>query len=115
MRSEKKGQLSATISIPIALINTRRRVAQDRQRSCHIALQRDREFRPVQGCAQGRAAQHLRRGSGLRNNVFFTDFRQKHIGRIDAKTGEVKLFGILTPSPALRRGQMDAQDRLWFG
>ncbi len=50
-----------------------------------------------------------------RNNVFFTDFRQKHIGRIDAKTGEVKLFALLTPSPALRRGQMDAQDRLWVG
>jgi virginiamycin B lyase len=50
-----------------------------------------------------------------KNNVYFTDFRQKHIGRIDAKTGEVKLFAILTPSPALRRGQMDAQDRLWFG
>jgi virginiamycin B lyase len=49
------------------------------------------------------------------NNAFFTDFRQKHIGRIDAKTGEVKLFAILTPNPALRRGQMDAQDRLWFG
>jgi virginiamycin B lyase len=49
------------------------------------------------------------------NNVYFTDFRQKHIGRIDAKTGEIKLFAILTPSPALRRGQMDAQDRLWFG
>jgi virginiamycin B lyase len=50
-----------------------------------------------------------------KNNAYFTDFRQKHIGRIDAKTGEVKLFAILTPSPALRRGQMDAQDRLWFG
>jgi streptogramin lyase len=50
-----------------------------------------------------------------KNNVYFTDFRQKHIGRIDAKTGEIKLFAILTPSPALRRGQMDAQDRLWFG
>ncbi len=49
------------------------------------------------------------------NNAYFTDFRQKHIGRIDAKTGEVKLFAILTPSPALRRGQMDPQDRLWFG
>ena len=50
-----------------------------------------------------------------KNNVYFTDFRQKHIGRIDAKTGEVRLFEILTPSPALRRGQMDPQDRLWFG
>src|SRR4030081_2519111 len=50
-----------------------------------------------------------------KNNVYFTDFRQKHIGRIDAKTREVRLFAILTPSPALRRGQMDSQDRLWFG
>ena len=32
-----------------------------------------------------------------KNNVFFTDFRQRHIGRIDAKTGEVKLYEIPTP------------------
>jgi virginiamycin B lyase len=50
------------------------------------------------------------------NNAWFTDFRQRHIGRIDAKTGEVKLYeipgndGVRAP----RRGQMDAQDRLWF-
>jgi len=51
------------------------------------------------------------------NNVFFTDFRQRHIGRIDAKTGEVKLFEMPGASrvTAPRRGMMDAQDRLWFG
>ena len=49
------------------------------------------------------------------NNVFFTDFRQRHIGRIDARTGELKLFEIPTPASAPRRGMMDAQDRLWFG
>ncbi len=50
------------------------------------------------------------------NNVFFTDFRQRHIGRIDAQSGELKLFEIpsTTPVTAPRRGQMDAQDRLWF-
>jgi streptogramin lyase len=50
------------------------------------------------------------------NNVFFTDFRQRHIGRIDAKTGEVKLFEMPSAAKvtAPRRGQMDAQDRLWF-
>jgi streptogramin lyase len=48
------------------------------------------------------------------NNVYFTDFRQRHIGRIDAKTGEVKLFAVPTPASAPRRGTMDAQDRLWF-
>jgi streptogramin lyase len=50
-----------------------------------------------------------------KNNVFFTDFRQRHIGRIDAKTGEVKLYETPTPASAPRRGTMDAQDRLWFG
>jgi streptogramin lyase len=50
------------------------------------------------------------------NNAWFTDFRRRHIGRIDAKTGEVKLFEIPGDKPvtAPRRGQMDAQDRLWF-
>src|ERR1700741_1794023 len=50
------------------------------------------------------------------NNAWFTDFRRKAIGRIDAKTGEVRLFEIPGEKPvtAPRRGQMDAQDRLWF-
>ncbi len=50
-----------------------------------------------------------------KNNAFFTDFRQRHIGRIDARSGEVKLFTIPTPASAPRRGMMDDQDRLWFG
>jgi streptogramin lyase len=49
-----------------------------------------------------------------RNNAYFTDFRQHHIGRIDAATGEVKMFTVPTPNSAPRRGMMDAQDRLWF-
>src|SRR5215471_6828172 len=50
-----------------------------------------------------------------KNNVYFTDFRQQHIGRIDAKTGAIELFVIPTAGSAPRRGAMDAQDRLWFG
>jgi virginiamycin B lyase len=49
------------------------------------------------------------------NNAYFTDFRQQHIGRIDAKSGQVILFATPTPRSAPRRGMMDAQDRLWFG
>ncbi|HLX16937.1 MAG TPA: carboxypeptidase regulatory-like domain-containing protein [Bradyrhizobium sp.] len=49
-----------------------------------------------------------------KNNVYFTDFRQRHIGRIDAKTGEIKFYETPTPDSAPRRGSMDAQDRLWF-
>jgi virginiamycin B lyase len=50
-----------------------------------------------------------------KNNVYFTDFRQRHIGRIDAKSGQISLYEIPTPNSAPRRGSMDAQDRLWFG
>jgi virginiamycin B lyase len=50
-----------------------------------------------------------------KNNAFFTDFRLRHIGRLDAKTGEIKLFETPTAASAPRRGNMDTQDRLWFG
>jgi streptogramin lyase len=50
-----------------------------------------------------------------KNNVYFTDFRHQHIGRVDAKTGEVKLFESIIPRSAPRRGMMDPKDRLWFG
>ncbi|HUQ73154.1 MAG TPA: carboxypeptidase regulatory-like domain-containing protein [Burkholderiales bacterium] len=52
-----------------------------------------------------------------KNNAWFTDFRLKHIGRLDAQTGEVKLYEIPVKAAVVapRRGQMDAQDRLWFG
>jgi virginiamycin B lyase len=50
-----------------------------------------------------------------KNNVYFTDFRQRHIGRIDARSGETRFFETPTPNSAPRRGSMDAQDRLWFG
>src|SRR4029077_13762225 len=45
------------------------------------------------------------------NNVYFTDFRHRHIGRIDAKTGEVKLFAVPTAGSSPRPRQMDAKGR----
>ena len=51
-----------------------------------------------------------------KNNAWFTDFRWRHIGRIDAKSGEVKMFEIPATAKVVapRRGMMDARDRLWF-
>jgi virginiamycin B lyase len=49
------------------------------------------------------------------NNVYFTDFAQEHIGRVDAKTEKVTLYELPTKKSAPRRGMMDAQDRMWFG
>jgi virginiamycin B lyase len=49
------------------------------------------------------------------NNIYFTDFAQQHIGRVDAKTGQTTLFELPTKASAPRRGMMDSQDRIWFG
>ena len=49
------------------------------------------------------------------NNLYFTDFVHEHIGRIDARTGDMKLFQAPTRASSPRRGQMDSQGRLWFG
>jgi virginiamycin B lyase len=50
-----------------------------------------------------------------RNNVYFTDIAADYIGRIDAKTAEVKLYPMPTKPAGPRRGMMDGQDRVWFG
>ncbi len=49
------------------------------------------------------------------NNAYFTDIGKEHVGRIDAKTGEITMYETPTKNSGPRRGQMDAQDRLWFG
>ena len=49
------------------------------------------------------------------NNVYFTDFAQEHVGRVDAKTEKITFYELPTKKSAPRRGMMDAQDRMWFG
>jgi streptogramin lyase len=49
------------------------------------------------------------------NNIYFTDFAQQHLGRVDAKTGQTTLFELPTKASAPRRGMMDDKGRIWFG
>ena len=53
--------------------------------------------------------------SDSKNNVFFTDFRQQEIGRIDAISGQISFYSFPTKGASPRRGTMDDQDRLWVG
>ena len=53
--------------------------------------------------------------SDSKNNAYFTDIGREHVGRIDAKTGEITMFATPTKDSGPRRGMMDDQDRLWFG
>ena len=48
------------------------------------------------------------------NNLYFMDFADENIGRIDAKTGAVTIYPTPTPKSRPRRTMLDAQGRLWF-
>jgi virginiamycin B lyase len=71
-------------------------------------------FEPFRDAPKGQAHNIYDVIPDSRNNVYFTDFRQQHIGRIDAKTGKIALYPTPTANSAPRRGMMDPQDRLWF-
>ena len=50
-----------------------------------------------------------------RNNGYFLVLGAEDVGRIDARTGEIRIFKTPTAHSGPRRGMMDSQDRLWFG
>ena len=48
------------------------------------------------------------------NNLYFMDFGDQNIGRVDAKTGNVTLYPTPTPHSRPRRTMLDPQGHLWF-
>jgi virginiamycin B lyase len=50
-----------------------------------------------------------------KNNGHFLVLGGEDVGRIDAKTGEIKIFKTPTARSGPRRGMMDEEGRLWFG
>jgi virginiamycin B lyase len=52
--------------------------------------------------------------SDSKNNIWFMEFQDNYIGKIDAKTTNLSLYRAPTDRSRNRRGIMDAQDRLWF-
>lgn len=48
------------------------------------------------------------------NNLFFMDFGDESIGRIDAKTFRATIYPTPTPHSRPRRTMLDEQNRLWF-
>ena len=77
---------------------------------------RDRDDHAVQGRGRVRESHNIYDIiPDSQNNIYFTDFAQQHIGRVDAKTGQTTLFELPTKASAPRRGMMDDKDRIWFG
>ena len=48
------------------------------------------------------------------NNLYFMDFGDQNIGRVDAQTGSVTLYPTPTPHSRPRRTMLDPQGHLWF-
>jgi virginiamycin B lyase len=48
------------------------------------------------------------------NDLYMLGFGGGEIGRIDAKTGALKIYATPTPHSRPRRGRVDANDNLWF-
>jgi virginiamycin B lyase len=48
------------------------------------------------------------------NNLYFMDFADENVGRIDAKTGMATIYPTPTPKSRPRRTMLDDQGRLWF-
>jgi len=78
-----------------------------------LASGRFETFRPLEQLPNGR---HSIYGiaSDSKNNLYFLEFQDNYIGRIDAATGRITFYRAPTKFSRNRRGIVDDQDRLWF-
>jgi virginiamycin B lyase len=80
-----------------------------------LATGKYEKFRPLLALAGGVKAHHIYDVlADSRNNAWMTDISENYVGRIDAKTGDVKFWQVPTDKARNRRGRMDDQDRLFF-
>jgi streptogramin lyase len=72
-------------------------------------------IQPFKDVNDGRSHQPYGIIADAQNNLWFLDYADENIGRVDAKTLEVKFWKTPTPRSSPRRGMMDPEGRLWFG
>jgi streptogramin lyase len=69
---------------------------------------------PFKSMPKGRQHSPYGMATDADNNLYFMDFGDESIGRVDAKTMRTTLYPTPTPRSRPRRGMMDDQGRLWF-
>src|SRR5215472_5558316 len=69
---------------------------------------------PFKNMPKGRQHSPYGMAADAHNNLYFMDFGDESIGRVDAKTLRTTLYPTPTAGSRPRRGMMDAQERLWF-
>jgi virginiamycin B lyase len=73
-----------------------------------------RRIDPFEFLPHGREHAPYGMAADARNNLYFMDFGDENIGRVDAETGATTIFPTPTPNSRPRRTMLDAQGRLWF-
>src|SRR6185369_7990350 len=71
-------------------------------------------FDPFQSLPEGRSHAPYGMAADAENNLYFMDFGDESIGRVDAKTGRTALYPTPTARSRPRRTMLDAEGRLWF-
>jgi streptogramin lyase len=69
---------------------------------------------PFQFLPKGSSHAPYGMAADAKNNLYFMDFGDENIGRIDAATGAATIFPTPTANSRPRRTMLDAQGRLWF-
>jgi len=71
-------------------------------------------FDPFKYLPKGRTHSPYGMASDAENNLYFMDFGDENVGRVDAKTGLATIYRTPTPHSRPRRTMLDDQGRLWF-
>jgi len=69
---------------------------------------------PFKNAPKGRTHSPYGMAVDAKNDLYFMDFGDENIGRIDARTGAATIYPTPTPDSRPRRGMMDGSGRLWF-
>ena len=78
-----------------------------------LATQKWERFQPLKALGNQRHSIY-QVISDSQNNLWMAEFTKGHIGKIDARTGEVSWHAVPTPNARARRMNIDDQDRIWF-
>jgi streptogramin lyase len=79
-----------------------------------LATGKFESFEPFAGTPKSRMHSPYGLAADAENNLFFMDFGDENIGRVDAKTGASTIYPTPTPNSRPRRTMLDSQGRLWF-
>jgi virginiamycin B lyase len=69
---------------------------------------------PFKFTPKGRSHSPYGMVSNEKNDLYFMDFGDENVGRIDAKTGRATIYPTPTPHSRPRRTMMDAEGGVWF-